>query len=265
MKQLINSLETRLSVMIKKWLKRKRNKVNEDIVEISSHDWAKDIDFIYFSTDEEMKRLLITDIKGSQVERILVVGGVNLFEKYDPEMFDKRELLVNDAMSLSRLCKMCQKIRDGDSKSVLVTNFPRETDPPKVRYVEFPGGIAKANGSISGKAIEVSAPSGTSLSLCTSPETQLAIYFIYVSALSYYRSVFDAQKCKPNTLVDCKVLSSTNDSGLLFDERRQLDLEKNPVKQKAMMIKASEDLETQCLCKEESRETAQYSGGILWG
>jgi hypothetical protein len=250
--------------MVKNWFKRKKNRNDENKKLPVLNNWATYIDFVFFPNDDEMKRHLITDVKNSKAERILVVGGVNLFEGDNPAIFGDRELLINNTMSLNKLCKMCQKIRNSDHKSVLVTNFPRKTDPPTVRYVEFPGGIAKADGQLPGKVMEVSAPPGTSLSVCSNSQTKLAIYFVNISASSYYKSVFSAQNCESKTLVKCKVLSSQNNNGLLYNERRRLALTKDPSEQRVMLIKASEDLETQSLINESYRETTQYSGGILW-
>lgn len=250
--------------------KQKNREADEDTkrtqaISSDSSDWASNIEFLYFPTDEELKNYLIADLIGSPAEQILVVGGVSLFEGFDPVIFSDHEFLVNDRMSLSWLCTICQQIRDSNSKHILVTNFPREANPPKVRFVETPWYIAKADGDIAGTVREISAPADTSLNLCEldDAKTKLAIYFVYVNASSYYKSVLVAQGCPPKTPVACKVLSSSNDNGLLYNERAKLKSIESPSEQRAIMIKASEELEALCLSNEAYKEKAHYSGGIL--
>ncbi len=229
-----------------------------------SSEWAGTMEFLYFPTDESLKNYLIPDIAGSQAERVLVVGGIHLFRGLDASVLSGRELYVNDKMSLGWLFETSQQIRERNSRAVVVTNFPRETDRPKVRYVATSWGIAKADGQVGGTVREISAPANTSLSLTlpSDDKTKLSIYFIYVHAVSYYQTVLMAQGVPTKPFLTCKVLSSAEDKGLLIDDIAKLP-SLSASEQKDVLMRTSELMEQICEFKKEYRERPQYSGGIL--
>jgi len=226
--------------------------------------WANNMEFRYLPDEESLKNYLNADIANSPADRILVVGGQDLFKSLKANTLGGLILHVNPGI-LEWLCRTCQEIRDSDSRAILVTNFPRESSPPKIRFVVSRVGIAKADGRIGGVVRECSAPAGTSLSLCkpNDERTKLSIYFIGVYAVSYYESVLKAQGSPPKTLVCCKVLSWNEDIGVAIDDRAKLARSKSPSQRRAILVEASENIETMCQAVEEYRETPQYSGGIL--
>jgi hypothetical protein len=251
--------------------------------ELHSSDWMSNIDLEYFPTEEKMKSSLLADLTVSNAERILVVGGNFLFKGINPTIFGDRELHINWKQSFSWLCKTCEQVRESKKKAIVVSDFPRESNPPRVRFVEISGAIYKADGKIGGTLREITAPRGTSLILYKQESAQgsgwrllrtkedktalpdkidIAIYFVGLRAPSYYESVLKAQGCPPKIPVVCKCFSERGDPDLTYTERKALNVSSSS-DAKEILTGASEDLEVFVRLGKASPESFGYSGGVL--
>lgn len=220
-------------------------------------------EFSYFTNLEEMTKHILSEFVNSNANKILYVGGLpfrrpyedekSLYEKLSRKYNIKYKLYINDNCSLKYLCQAAREIRNSKENSILISNFPRDWDPPKYNYYDSKG-----------NPVIASSPIGTSLMLCEadSPEDNLSVYFEGIMAESYYSSVLASQGCPPRKPLTCKIISWSEDNSLLFQERNQL-ASSNSFKQRDILINAIEKIEKDAQNNMAIRDYPCYKGGIL--
>lgn len=145
--------------------------------------------YVLASSQDEIRSQIITDITTYSPDLILITGGYYDFILEGLKAskrqigISKYEILCNKDISLSWLCKTAAEIRANGRKTILMSNYPRETDPPLVRYRQ------------EGRLITVEMPVGTSLQLCDKQDesTRLAIYLIGMFAEEYITNLYTSQ------------------------------------------------------------------------
>lgn len=187
-------------------------------------------------------------------ERVLIIGGDSRWSKSLVEQLrqktDKYEVLLNQACSLRWLCDTVNSIRVEQKRAILLSNFPRETDPPTTHYLE--------NGVI---LRTVTMPKGTSLSLCD-PHDQTTTVFVFLIgayAMGYCDSVYRSQATGREDKTQFQVLVHSSGRALLGSEIGQLKACSSEIERQRMLWEIAQKLE-----QDPNPPPVAYSGGILF-
>lgn len=145
--------------------------------------------YVLESSLERIRSQIITDILTYLPERILItpspsdfiLEGLRIPE--NQAEISEYDILCNSDISLSWLCQSAADVRASDNKTILMSNYPRETNPPRVHYFE------------AGSRKTVEAPAGTSLQLADEQDgrTRVAIYLVGMFADSYVTNLYTSQ------------------------------------------------------------------------
>ncbi|MCX6151416.1 MAG: hypothetical protein NTX22_12870 [Ignavibacteriales bacterium] len=217
--------------------------------------------FFHFDCLDTLTKFIIDDFNISEANRILYVGGLplqitlkNNKTQYEQTIKNiKKKIFLNDVCSLSKLCNLAKEIRLYESSAILISNFPRDWNPPSYQYFDSSGNTLVAKSLIN-----------TSLQICNSNSRNcsISIYFEGIFATSYIKSVLASQGCPPKTPLSCKILSFSEDSNLLIDQRNYLN-ETDTCNQKLELIKACERFDELSQSNPERKNQPTYKGNIL--
>jgi len=243
------------------------DEIKKRISEDYPDNWLRFFEFLCFPTDDLLRDHLIRAIEESSPQRVLVVGGVHLFESLRPEELPAYNICDNTIHDLGWLCEFCKYARNSRMPSVVVSNFPRKYSPPTIRFVVGPNYVAKV-GDVGGTLYKTVAPPGSSVALCEEGDqkTTMSLFFYGVYALSYYHEVMQSQHRRPDQLLMCAVLTTPGDNNLLIKEQEMLKSSVDSAQQRRILIQASKTLELfPRFYDNDDRytESTAYSGGIL--
>lgn len=235
-------------------------------------NWLQSFKFLCFQTDEMLKDFIFQTIENSNPQRVLIVNGINLFKTITEDQLPKYDFYINSNCNLGWLCEFCGQVRKNKTPAIVISNFPREYAPLKVRYTTGPNFVAKVGdlgGTASGTFRETVAPQEASVALCENNEQKstMSIFFYGIHAVSYYDAVLKSQSRRPDQLITCAVLATPSDNKLLIKEQEALRLSKNESEHRKILINGSEELEVlaRFYGNGQYMETVGYSGGILVG
>lgn len=244
------------------------DEIRKQIAKDYPEDWLRGFEFYCFPTDEQLKAHLFRTIEESSPRRVLVVGGMHLFETLRNEDLSAFDICVNTINDLGWLCEFCKYVRNNQTPSIVVSNFPREHAPPLVRFVAGPDIVAKLGGPIGGTVYETAAPPEASVALCEeSDQSTMSVFFYGVHALSYYDAVLQSQRRRPDQLLTCTVMSTHDNPNLLVKDQLTLKSSRDLAEHRRILIGASETWErfARFYDADRYRESTAYSGGILAG
>lgn len=233
----------------------------------SGFQWANHIEFIFFPYPSEntLRNHLLAELGNYEIDRILVVGGWSkLWNDIGTQGVPGYNIHVNKDCSLKWLCETCKQIRHSSSREIIVTNFPRKSNPPRVRYTLVPGGfISKADNKFPGSTVDV-VLKDASLSLLGKdvPSMKMAVFFVGIYAKSYYFSVISSQDHWTSSIVTSKVLVHSNDPYLRTSDHARLS-ECRSVACRSILIEVSENIEQAVQTGKLHPECPAYSGGVL--
>jgi hypothetical protein len=229
-------------------------------------NWLQGFEFLNFQTEEMLKDHLFQTIENSNPQRVLIVGGTNLFRNLTNNQLPKFDIYINSIDDLGWLCEFCKQVRRNQTPAIVISNFPREYAPPKVRFVVGSNYVAKV-GNLGGTVYETVAPPGASVALCekNDQKSTMSIFFYGIHALSYYDAVLKSQSRRPDQLITCAVLTTPSDSNLLIKEGKALESSQNVLEHRKILIGGSVSLElfARFYGNDQYLETTAYSGGIL--
>lgn len=208
---------------------------------------------LFLKSNEAIQEYILADIAKYAPGRVLIISNttgieceiVDRLSKSHPEY----DLWWNKALSLTWLCETASEIRAKGSKAILVTNYPRETEPPTTRFVTMPAGVQRT----------LSKP-GASLHLCSDDDksTLVAIYIIGMFAMGYYKSVYRSLCIGRNNLPRFLVLVYPDDGALIDSEREELAASDDLNDCQVLLEGISGKLENDRDCPGDV-----YAGGIL--
>jgi hypothetical protein len=249
---------------------KRADEIRKQISEDYPDSWLRPFEFLVLESRELVRDHIIRAIGKSSPQRVLVVGGVDLFESLRASDLPAYSICVNTVDDLGWLCEFCKYARSSQAPSMVVGNFPRRHSPPTVRFAVGPNYIAKVGMPGAGglRPYETVAPQGASVALCEEGDqrTGISVFFCHVHALSYYDEVLRSQHRRADQLLTCAVLTTPDDSGVLIDEQERLKASADLAERRQILIQASEGLEFFCRFysgDDRCTETPAYSGGVL--
>lgn len=203
---------------------------------------TRDIKMMYFPSEQAIVDHIIADINSNLFDRVLVAAGWERFAKpFVEQTRSLREPYIvswNKNHSFSWLCSETRIRRNQMGKRVIiVSNYPRETDPPKVTFWE--------NGAYGQSQRTLAGLDDDSLRLCEKSDIirRTAVYLIGAYTSGYGKSVFCSQVCCKIENLHFQVLVSASDPSLLDSERKQLDACKDQQDCNRLLVELSEKLE----------------------
>ncbi len=223
--------------------------------------WSEGMEFFYFPSDAELKEYLVAGLEKSPADNILVVGGVKLFEN-GTGAIGGRKVLINKPRSLGWLCDATRTVRESEDRAIVISNYPRDWQPPRVRYVQAGTLIAKAE--IGGMVEEVSAGVDTSLELCKPGDGRtLGIFFVHDYAAGYLNAVVMSQGIPRTRTIVCQVLASGDEISVPAAEHELLRAETDKAKVQEMLMKVAGDMELVGERERRMQETVFWTGEVL--
>ena len=223
--------------------------------------WSEGMEFSYFLTDAELREYLGAELEKSPADNILVVGGVKLFENGTGTIGGRR-VLINKPRSLGWLCDACRSVRESEERSILISNYPRDWQPPRVRFVQAGTLIAKAE--IGGMVEEVSCGIDASLQLCqANDQRMLGIYFVHDYAAGYLNCVISSQGYPQTKAIVCQVLASGDEVSVTADTHEKLKAETDKAKVQEILIGIAGDMELLGERERRMQETVYWTGEVL--
>jgi tetratricopeptide (TPR) repeat protein len=246
---------------------KQADEIRKHISEDYPDNWLQMFAFLCFPSRQLLKEHIVREIEKTKPQRVLVVGGVDLFESLLANQLSFFNICINTIHDLGWLCEFCKYARNSHAPTMVVSNFPRKYAPPTVRFVVGPGYVAKV-GDVGGTAYTTVAPPDASVSLCAEGDTRttMGIFFHGVHAMSYYHEVVQSQHRRPDQLLICSVLTAPDDNNLLIRDQETLKTSRDRAEQRRIMIQASKSSEVFArFYSNDDRyvESTAYSGGIL--
>ncbi len=219
----------------------------------SGKSLKSNIDMLFFTSNQETADHVLHEILRLAPERILVVGGGKAFSEMLIQTFqtvtENYELLWNESYSLTWLCRTFEYTRTNKKKVIVLSNYPYETDPPSIKYLE--------NGVTSRTVVM---PAGTSLRLLENQdlETSIAIFLVGMFTRSYCENVYISQVEGKENIIGFQVLVNPSSNDLTSKEIQKLQYSKNKKECKRILEEISESLEL-----DPGTSAVAHSGGIL--
>jgi tetratricopeptide (TPR) repeat protein len=214
----------------------------EEVQYVKSELPERDIRMLYFSSEQAIRDHIIVDINANLYDRVLVAAGWERFAKpFFQQACNLKEPYIvswNKKHSFYWLCHETFIRRNQVGKRVIiVSNYPRETDPPRVTFWE--------NSAAGAKQRTLIGMNDDSLRLCNKLDIirRTAVYLVGAYTSSYIKSVFSSQACGKIGNLHFQVLVCASDPSLLDSERKQLEACKNQQECHRLLVELSEKLE----------------------
>ncbi len=181
----------------------------------------------------DMLQYVVSETKRAKPAKVLIIANPFQLRDFDKEWnslwgetADNYELHVNATQSLSWLCDTAKKIRSGRGKDLLLSDYPREWDPPSL-----------------GSGFQM--PKGTSLQLADAKDAaaMCVVYLFGLHAISYCAKVSNSQAKGRAGVTRMEVLVTEYDRGITDNEREKLHLLSGPAEQEEFLRTISTKLE----------------------
>jgi hypothetical protein len=210
---------------------------------------------LYFESNEAVFKYIENIIVSTDPDRVLIVEGrpqnkaTLIYPLYSNVLKYPAKYIIyeNKNNNFDWLCQTTEDIRKNKTKSIILTNYPRKSEPPVVSFYSSSRG---------NQTIEK--PQGTSLRLCEREDksTRVAIFLIGPYATGYNESVYHSQANGREAMTKFEVLISASEKELLETEKEQLRACSNVSEQLPILQEIVGRIE-------KKTDTWTYSGGIL--
>jgi hypothetical protein len=239
------------------------------VAETSESPLAPDLDefsvkqMLFFKLEEDLREYIIADIKKFSPDRILVAGGGTGFNStFVEQLGDLAAQYVlfrnENPPSLSRLCQMVEEIRKKRRKAILLSNYPRETDPPTTYFKDSTRVVSPAMPGSGQRTVKM--PTGTSLRLCDANDTKTRVagYVVGMHAKGYYDNFHRSQASGRENLTRIQFLVSSGDNQVYTAVMQELLSCSDAADCQRILEDYSNDIEN-----DPGWRVVGYSGGIL--
>jgi hypothetical protein len=227
--------------------------VSEKEIERLSATYDVDIKMLFLGSEGAVIQHILAETQRLSPERVLVAGGGKNFsealKKALKPLSAQYQVFWNESYSLRWLCRKVEEIRTRGGKAILLSNYPRETDPPSTSYLE--------NGVTPKK---ITMPAETSLRLCAPGDTstRVAIYLVGAYTMSYCKNVYFSQVLGRQKATTFQVLVSPGANDLMNREVERLNRCRERTESQRILREIAEALDA-----DPNTSAVASAGGIL--
>jgi HEAT repeat protein len=162
---------------------------------------GRGIEMRFFSSETAVSEYILAQIEELEPVRVLIIGGsVSFAQSLTGQLSDQNgayEVLWNEHESLQWLCDTAAQVRIDRKRTILISNYPRQTDPPTTQFRDE-NELVKV----------VRMPQGTSLALCLDGEqASVAIFLVGMYSMGYCKNVYESQANGYDELATFQVLA----------------------------------------------------------
>jgi hypothetical protein len=218
--------------------------------------WASDsevdsrIDFRLFDDRRGVITHICSDIAEFLPSRVLIISAAKLGDAENElvqelkSRFPQHRLYLPNQPSLSWLCETAEQVRCHDEPAIILSNYPRKTEPPSTTYSTMRTGLHTV--SLQGASLRLFPPGDDA--------TRMAVYIVGLFAIGYYRSVYRSQARLNEQLLRVQALIRLKE---IWVEPERLKACSDQSDRKRILIEMANELEN------DKSSGATRDGGIL--